>query len=150
MYSVFGVVTALSVLAAASLEDIRYKKIHIHVPCFVCVAVLLSAVYEGRSSVNLFADLSLGIGLTVYSVLSHGKIGRGDGIIMCMLGLVSGGEAAVIVMIFASLLSLIYMFICLKVQKKEERGCMRDAETPFIPFVTAAYIIIIFIQLSIL
>lgn len=142
MYRVVSIVSALIVLAIGAAEDIKYKKINIILPCFVSAeAILLNVLYNNYSLPGLLADISLGIGMILYSAISRGKIGWGDGVVLCMIGVVSGINIAVSAMALASICSFIYMLQ--GVIRKKKR--MVDAEVSFVPFVAVCYIINILI-----
>lgn len=143
MYTAIRIVSALSVLLIASAEDIKYKKIHVLLPLTVCfLCILLLVVFDNYSLVNLLMDMSLGVGLMIYSFMSRGKIGQGDGIIMCMVGIASGISTAVIVMCFASIFSFVYMVIHKLTKKTDTWEDVKDIEVPFLPFAAFSYIII--------
>lgn len=144
-YKVLGVICVLSALIIAAVEDIKYKKIHIIIPFLVSVVYALFCVLNCNFSlIIIFVNMSLGIGIIIYSVVSRGKIGRGDGIIICMIGIVCGIGTAVNVMVIASAVSYIYLIIYKISNRIASRVCAKNDGTPFVPFITAAYIIINF------
>ncbi|MCI8307154.1 MAG: hypothetical protein HFH14_03795 [Lachnospiraceae bacterium] len=141
MYRTISIISALTALVIGTVEDIKYKRIHILAPCTVCAGVaLLYCIYDNYSVIRMCGDIALGMGLILYSAVSHGKIGYGDGIIMCMVGVVSGIYTAVIVMMFASFAAFVYMAARMISGEKSRR--MTEAEVPFVPFAAISYIII--------
>lgn len=138
MYGTVNAVLLAITLVIGAAEDIKHRKIDIRLPCTVGAwAVLSNMIYDNYSVQEMFADMGIGIGIIMYSAASRGKIGLGDGVLLCIIGVCSGGNTALNVMAAASVCSFIYMLI----RSIRRKTALAGAEAAFVPFVAASYII---------
>ena len=82
-------------------------------------------------------SMIIGVTLLVAAKISNQRIGYGDGIIFLILGLWIGFWDGISLLFFSLILSSIISVYLIIVRRKG-----RDYRIPFIPFVTAAYIIL--------
>jgi leader peptidase (prepilin peptidase)/N-methyltransferase len=86
----------------------------------------------------LLGGVMIGVGLLLCSLLSHESIGRGDGYLFCVTGIYLGFWNNLFLLVVASVLSGIGALILLIAKR-----CAKTAQIPFVPFVLAAYLILL-------
>lgn len=95
------------------------------------------------SLVDRLAGAAVGAGVMLLSYISGGKIGMGDGIVLCITGLGLGFwgnmELFCLALMLAAGLSIILLIL---------RKANRKKSIPFIPFMLTGYLILIFTGLG--
>ena len=129
-------------LAAASREDIRSRTIPLALAgiwgvfgAAVTAALLLSG---GLSPEAAGFSVLPGIFLLGLALLSEGRIGCGDGLLFVACGLTAGAEAAFFLLCLSTLLAALFGAAGLILGKLK-----KGARLPFLPFVLAAYLIVL-------
>lgn len=124
-------------LITVAIQDLIRKKIKVWIVVvwglLICICILLS------SEISLFSrvmSLSLGIGLLIISKATGGKIGMGDGLVVCItgigLGFWSNFELFALALILAAIFSIGLLVFRLADRKKS---------IPFLPFMFLSYLI---------
>lgn len=135
MFRIINIVIAGVVLTICMFQDIRFHRIYALLPAAGCLAgLLLNSLYDDYSIVSAICDMSVGGSLAVYSLISRGKIGLGDCIIMLMLGITLGMYNAGLIMLISSMISAVYM------------GIRKKHSMPFIPAVMFTYIVTVLLN----
>lgn len=121
-------------LAVSGWRDLKTRKIPVLLTAFFgATGAILSAI-AGRSPAELLPALSLGGLFVGLSILTRGKVGMGDSLILLALGTVlEPGELLGVLglgMIF-TVIPALFMLIILR------KG--RNTELPFVPFLLAGY-----------
>ena len=126
------------IMLLCAVQDLWKKKIYLWV--VVLGAILISICLPFQESYNIVDGLGgviIGLSVIGISLASRGKIGIGDGILLCVSGLVLGFwrnmEMFAIALSFASIVSII-LLIFFKAN--------RHKRIPFIPFLWMGYIIV--------
>ena len=101
--------------------------------------VLCLLFVEHPSIAGRIGGLSIGLAIVLLSKLTAGKIGMGDGILLCItgigLGFWSNLELFGIALFLAAILSIVLLMLKMVDRKKS---------IPFVPFLFAGYIILAF------
>ncbi len=124
-------------LFVTSLQDVRTKKISLWI--IAAGAVLICAGVPFSNSISV-ADRAIGtlvgVGILITSKATGGKIGMGDGYLLCVTGISLGFwgnmELFAIALFAAAIVSIILLIFRLADRKKS---------IPFIPFLFVAYLI---------
>jgi len=132
--------TIVVVLAICSVQDIRKKKIYLWL---ILLGGLLIAVCvpfcEEVSMLDRFGGILVGMVVILISVLTRGKIGLADGILLCAtgfgLGFWSNLELFGIALFLAAIVSILLLMLRLADRKKA---------IPFVPFLLLAYLILVY------
>ena len=119
-----------------SLWDIRTKKIPVVLTVLWGVLLFGCRVCRGLDPVMAAAGMIPGAVILVLSVLSNGKIGLGDGLVLCALGAGFGTEAMVVILSGAFGLAALGAVALIVFQKAG-----RNREMPFLPYVFAGYVV---------
>jgi leader peptidase (prepilin peptidase)/N-methyltransferase len=127
-------------LFICSLQDFLRKRVYLWiigigaVLTFVCLPFM-----EKISIANCIGGLTVGLVILLISKMTGGKIGMGDGILLCVTGIGLGFwnnlELFGVALFLAAVLSIILMIL---------RVVDRKTSIPFIPFLFAGYLIIVF------
>jgi leader peptidase (prepilin peptidase)/N-methyltransferase len=122
-------------LLICSVQDIRKKKIHLWV---IVIGGLLAIgclpFCEALSLLNRLGGGMIGLGVILISIASKGKIGIGDGILLCITGIGLGFWANLelfgIALFFAAMLSILLLVF---------RFADRKKSIPFVPFLLIGF-----------
>lgn len=93
------------------------------------------AVLHNRVGWELWVPMSVGIVFLGVSLLTHGDIGMGDGLVMTALGTMLDMEIFLISLCLGLFCSAIWALVLLVVRKRS-----RKTAFPFIPFLLLGYI----------
>lgn len=111
---------AIMFLAILSLEDIREKRISVkRVLIGALTAVICQLITRQASGIAIVGSLIPGIVLLLLSVMTKESIGKGDGIVVMMLGLWIGGWMTFLVVCLAVWVAGIFAIVCLMRKKRE-------------------------------
>lgn len=129
-------------LGALAITDYKSKKIPLRtiVPV-LCIGILNLFLQYDRDWKSILGGTGMGVALCILSKAAGNRIGMGDGLVITVIGMFMGLKRTFICMsgafFLASLVALFLLFI-----KKAER----KYKMPFIPYIFAAYIIMICMQ----
>lgn len=127
---------ALSLLA---LEDLRIKKIPI-IPLVLTgiVGMIFHLVYCNRDIRDIVGGIFIGIALYLLSVITGGKIGKGDGVLFMVTGVYLGFWNNLMMLWIACVMAGIVGTGMVVVFKKN-----KNYKLPFVPFVLIAALVML-------
>lgn len=131
-------IAVLTVLAADCVTDIKRKEI-LFVP--TAAAACLGLLYDlacGRDALFILGGLIPGALLALLSVLSRQAVGFGDAVVLFAVGTWSGPAASVMTLAAALAIQAFASVVYRLAGGKKK-------ELPFVPAVTAAYLMAVFI-----
>lgn len=128
-------------MAVCTVEDIWKKQIHMAAAGLFITASMMAAWYEQREWTYMASGAVLGVLFLVISICTHERIGKGDGFLILGTGMYMGFWASLMIVFTAMLLVSIYGLFMLK----KKRGW--KYEIPFVPFLSASYIMAVILQL---
>lgn len=124
------------ILAAAGIEDVRKKEIHIlYILGMFVVAIISIVINPERNLFSIFGGLSIGLCMIGLSVITEEQIGRGDGLAVSALGLMLGARTGLTMLCMASLFQAV-VSVGLLISKKGNK----KTKLPFVPAICAGYI----------
>ena len=133
----------LILLAILAWEDIRTKRISVRLLMIASGIAMILFLYRHSFSLwSLFGGIGVGLFLILFSVITGG-VGFGDGWLFCVTGMFLGFQGNVALLMTALLLSAGYAVILLL-----RRRCERKKEFAFLPFVLAAYLLLLVFNLK--
>ncbi len=129
-----------ALLLICAIQDIFKKRVLLWLICIGAVMTCVCLPFIDRLSVvDCLGGLSIGLVTMLISKMTAGKIGMGDGILLCVTGMGLGFwnnlELFGMALFLAAVLS-IFLLILRRVDRKKS--------IPFIPFLFAGYLIIVF------
>ncbi|MBO4899018.1 MAG: prepilin peptidase [Lachnospiraceae bacterium] len=134
MFDMWRMVAGIMILSVISIYDIRTRRI----PVFGFAAVFAFSVVSllcFRDEEIIWMDVLLslvpGLMLIGLGVITEGKVGIGDGIIVALLGPALGFEKCVYMLTGALILNCIFAGVCMVLKKAGPRS-----RVPFVPFIT--------------
>jgi len=135
-----GMKAAMGVmLFACGIQDIYKKKITLWM--VAAGAVFLGICVPFLTSFSLWdrlGGIAVGVGVVLISIATAGKIGLGDGLILCVTGLGLGFwgnmELFAIALFAAAVISIILLVLRIADRKKS---------IPFVPFLVIGYIVLL-------
>ena len=126
--------SVLGMLGICSIEDIRKKEIQsVRVLCFGIGGILLHLWQRNQSLYSMLGGIAVGA-----AVVSGGIIGIGDGLVLCVAGIYIGGINTMRLLLTGLFLSSLYALVLLFMHRKRRKDTI-----PFIPFLLAAYLILL-------
>lgn len=129
----------IATLLFCGVQDIRKKRIFIWVillgALLTCICIPYCSTY---SILERIGGSAVGLTVVIISFATAGKIGMGDGLLLCVTGLGLGFwgnlELFAIALFLAAIISIVLLITRLADRKKS---------IPFVPFLLAGYIILI-------
>lgn len=122
-------------LLICSIQDFKTKKISIWIVAIASMAILVMFPFRTITLYDSFGGLMVGAMILFVSKITCGKIGMGDGFILCTtgisLGLWGNLELLSIALFLASIISIILLILKVVDRKKS---------IPFVPFIGLSYI----------
>ena len=122
----------LSILA---FVDARKREIPVLPVVFLGLFLLAVRVFLGAEIGELLSGVVPGLLLLVISFASHGSVGMGDGMMVCIIGIAAGLERTTGILGIAFLAAGIWAAVLLLWKKAG-----RKTELPFLPFLLIGYI----------
>ena len=124
-------------LIPCAITDLKSKTIPIWWTVVFGISAMIYQIFWKKQKLEaILFSMIIGVTLLVAAKISNQRIGYGDGIIFLILGLWIGFWDGISLLFFSLILSSIISVYLIIVRRKG-----RDYRIPFIPFVTAAYII---------
>ena len=134
--------SVLGMLGICSIEDIRKKEIQsIRVLCFGIGGILLHLWQRNQSLYSMLGGIAVGAAVIILSLVSGGIIGIGDGLVLCVAGIYIGGINTMRLLLTGLFLSSLYALVLLFMHRKRRKDTI-----PFIPFLLAAYLILLILR----
>ena len=129
-------------LIVAAFTDIKTKYLnHWFLLAGIIPAILLRVGVGNLSLPDTVGGLVLGAFFVAASWLSGGRLGKADGIILLYLGVALGFTGAATLAVIAFFMSALVMIVLMLMKKITMKGSI-----PFVPFLLAAYIPVMFLQ----
>ena len=129
-------------LIVAAFTDIKMKYLnHWFLLAGIIPAILLRVGVGSMSIPDTVGGLVLGAFFVAASWFSGGRLGKADGIILLYLGVALGFTGAATLAVIAFFLSALVMIVLMLMKKITMKGSI-----PFVPFLLAAYIPVMFLQ----
>lgn len=129
-------------LLFCGVQDLMYKRIYLWM-IGVCATAIIACLpfCESLSLTERLGGCALGLGVILLSKATGGKIGLGDGILLCITGLSLGfwtnTELFGIALSLAAAVSVLLLLLRLADRKKS---------IPFVPFLLAGYVILLVVS----
>ena len=131
--------SVLGMLGICSIEDIRKKEIQsVRVLWFGIGGILLHLWQRNQSLYSMLGGIAVGAAVIILSLVSGGIIGIGDGLVLCVAGIYIGGINTMRLLLTGLFLSSLYALVLLFMHRKRRKDTI-----PFIPFLLAAYLILL-------
>lgn len=124
-------------LLVCGLQDIKMKKFYSWIA--LLGGILIGICLPFSSSITITDRLLgslVGLGVIVISLITRGKIGMGDGVVLCITGINLGFWNNLELFLIALSLSAIISIILLATKRAN-----RKKEIPFVPFIFIAFVI---------
>lgn len=132
------------ILLFCGIMDFYRKKIYLWMPV---TGGLLAAVCiffcKDISLMDRLAGTAIGAAVMLLSYITAGKIGMGDGILLCITGFGLGFWGNMELFCLALMMAAGFSIMLLVLRKANVKKSI-----PFIPFMLAGYLILIFAELS--
>lgn len=131
-------------LLSCGVMDSYKKRVYLWMPVTGGLLAAVCILFCNDISLpDRLAGAAVGAGVMLLSYITGGKIGMGDGIVLCITGLGLGFwgnmELFCLALMLAAALSIILLIL---------RKANRKKSIPFIPFMLAGYMILLFAGLS--
>lgn len=110
----------------------------IRVLCFGIGGILLHLWQRNQSLYSMLGGIAVGAAVIILSLVSGGIIGIGDGLVLCVAGIYIGGINTMRLLLTGLFLSSLYALVLLFMHRKRRKDTI-----PFIPFLLAAYLILL-------
>jgi leader peptidase (prepilin peptidase)/N-methyltransferase len=129
-------VLVASMLGISGIIDLKWKKINILliIP-FLVAGIVCNLMYDLLSLASIMGGIGIGIVIIGIGVISRGKIGCGDGVILIATGLFLGFFDNLLLLLSATFLAAILGAILLLI-----KGVNKNYELPFIPFLFVSFL----------
>ena len=135
MQQMWSQAVVMGMLTLCSAQDIKKKQIRLNMVLFFGIlGILLHMLWRMQSIENLLLGMSVGVVLLFLSVLTGGRIGAGDAVLLIVTGIYLGLEQN-LELFFCGLFMCSMCSLVLLVLRKKGR---KDS-VPFVPFLLAAY-----------
>ncbi len=126
-------------LLFCGVQDLLYKRIYLWMIGVAAAAVIACLPFCERLSIaERMGGCALGLGVILLSKATGGKIGLGDGILLCVTGLGLGfwtnTELFGIALSLAAAVSVVLLLL---------RRADRKKSIPFVPFLLTGYVILL-------
>ena len=126
-----------TMLLVCGLQDIKMQKFYSWIA--LLGGILIGICLPFSSAITIIDRLVgslVGLGVILISMMTRGKIGMGDGIILCITGISLGFWKNLELFLIALLLSAIISILLLATKRVD-----RQKAIPFIPFIFIAFVI---------
>lgn len=135
MQQMWSQAVVMGMLTLCSAEDIKKKQICLNrVLFFGILGILFHMLWRMQSIENLLLGMSVGVVLLFLSVLTGGRIGAGDAVLLIVTGIYLGLEKNLELFFSGLFLCSIWALGLLVLRKRNRKDSI-----PFVPFLLAAY-----------
>lgn len=136
MQQMWSNVAVLGMLAMCSTQDIKTKRIHVNpILAFGILGVLFHILWRIPSMESLLLGMVVGAVILLLSILTGGKIGAGDGVLLMVTGIYLGLEQNLQLFFWGLMLCGLWALGLIVLQRSS-----RKDRIPFVPFLLAAYV----------
>ncbi len=136
MQQMWSDLAMMGMLTLCSIQDISRKQIRLNpVLGFGILGVIFHVLWQQQTIGSILLGMLVGVGLLLLSLLTCGRIGMGDGVLLTVTGVYLGLRQNLTLFVWA-------LFICggwalLQLLLRRKR---RQDEIPFVPFLLIAYV----------
>lgn len=135
MQQMWNQAVVVSMLTLCSAEDMKRKQIRLNpVLLFGILGIFFHMLWRVQSIENILLGMSVGVVLLMLSVLTGGRIGAGDAVLLIVTGIYLGLEQNLQLFFSGLLLCGMWALGLLILRKKSRKDSI-----PFVPFLLAAY-----------
>ena len=135
MQQMWNQAAVVSMLTLCSAEDMKRKQIRLNpVLLFGILGIFFHMLWRVQSIENILLGMSVGVVLLMLSVLTGGRIGAGDAVLLIVTGIYLGLEQNLQLFFSGLLLCGMWALGLLILRKKSRKDSI-----PFVPFLLAAY-----------
>ncbi len=135
----FGLVLFYGITA---FDDIRTKQVRtVELIIFAVIGMVLNVINKDVNFFNILSAVAVGASLAAVSVLTKGRLGMGDALIIAVSGLYLGFINTLTLVWLSSIMAAGYGLIYLR--KCDNK---RNIELPFVPFLLLAYMVMLIRQ----
>ena len=135
MQQMWSQAAVVSMLTLCSAEDIKRKQIRLNpVLLFGILGIFLHMLWRMLSIENVLLGMSVGVVLLIFSIVTGGRIGAGDAVLLIVTGIYLGFEQNLQLFFIGLLLCGIWALGLLVLRKKSRKDSI-----PFVPFLLASY-----------
>lgn len=128
-------IVLLILLSICAIEDLKHKEVTVtYILLFGILGVLLHLFYPQGSVYSMLWGLLLGVAVIWISILTHGEIGLGDGILLTVTGVYLGGYQNLELFLIGICLAGVWSLGIILLKKKK-----RKDKIAFMPFLLMAY-----------
>lgn len=133
-------VLVLGLLGLCSLEDIKHRRLTVfYILMFGVVGIVLHLFAPVCSIYSILWGMLLGGAVILISVVTHGSLGMGDGILLVVTGVYLGGYGNLELFLTGLFLAAFCSLGLLAFKKKRQKD-----EMAFVPFLFVSYFIMLF------
>lgn len=135
MQQMWSRVVVMGMLALCSAEDIKKKRIRLNpLLAFGILGIFFHMLWRMQSIGDLLLGMTVGVLLLFLSVLTGGKIGMGDAVLLIVTGIYLGLRQNLELFFYGLLMCSMWALGLLILRKKSRKDSI-----PFVPFLLAAY-----------
>lgn len=129
-------IAVIGMLAICSAEDLRRKQVHLNlILAFGIAGIVFHMLWQMQTIENVIFGMSVGGVLLLFSILTRGRIGAGDGILMVVTGIYLGLEQNLELLMCSLFICAVYALGLLVFRKKNRKDTVA-----FVPFVLVSYV----------
>lgn len=128
-------------LAVLAIIDIKRKKIPVWLVGIFSIVVLLIRLIEGIVWIEFIGGILVGVGVLVLAIGTREKIGIGDGLVLCTLGIGYYLEEMIGILGISFFLAAIWAIGLLILKRGNKK-----TEFPFLPCVFVGYLFVVWIK----
>lgn len=139
MQQMWSNVAMMGMLTICSVQDIIWKQIRLDpVLGFGILGVIFHLLWQQQTIGSILMGMMVGIGLLLLSLLSRGRIGAGDGVLLIVTGVYLGLQKNLALLFYALLICGCFALFLLLTRRKRRQDAI-----PFVPFLLIAYIFLL-------
>lgn len=127
-----------AVLFMAAIMDIKNKKVKISFIVVLGLFCVFSVILNKNVNIwEICGGIALGLSMIGLSVITNNQIGKGDGMVIAMLGISLGFRDCLMVIAFASVVMAFLSIVLLLLKKANKK-----TRLPFIPALFISFVVI--------
>ncbi len=136
MWEMCSQVAVIGMLAICATEDLRKKQIHLNIVlAFGILGIVFHMLGQEQSIENIIFGMGVGGVLLLLSILTGGKIGIGDGVLLVVTGIYLGLEQNLMLFAGSLFICACYALLLLVLRRRK-----RNDTLAYAPFVLVSYV----------
>lgn len=136
MWEMCSQVAVIGMLAICATEDLRKKQIHLNVVlAFGILGIVFHMLGQEQTIENIIFGMGVGGVLLLLSILTGGKIGIGDGVLLVVTGIYLGLEQNLMLFAGSLFICACYALLLLVLRRRK-----RNDTLAYAPFVLVSYV----------